>query len=348
MKKASAYSISLLAALLVGCSGQPPSLSWEYVETGIQASLRGLSVVDSQSVWISGSGGSVAHTQDGGSSWSVEIVPGAEALDFRDVEAFPDGTAFIMSAGSGALSRIYKSVDSGKSWALQHINPLEAGFFNGMAFWDQRHGVVVGDPVDGGLFLLATSDGGETWRRLSGPQIPRVMEGEFGFAASGTNIATFGEEGMAVVSGGPVARVFRSADRGESWEVSSTPMTSGNASSGIFSIAFRDPTSAMAVGGDYQNPNLVAGTIAGSTDGGLTWALAPEPHGIGFRSCVAWRNDPLEPMWVAVGTPGSSFSTDGGQSWVAFDSGPFNAVAFSGSAGWAAGPDGSVARLRVK
>ncbi len=97
MKKASAYSISLLAALLVGCSGQPPSLSWEYVETGIQASLRGLSVVDSQSVWISGSGGSVAHTQDGGSSWSVEIVPGAEALDS------PEALDSLMEASIAAL-----------------------------------------------------------------------------------------------------------------------------------------------------------------------------------------------------------------------------------------------------
>lgn len=348
MKKASVYSTSLLAALLVGCSGQSPSLSWEYVETGTQASLRGLSVVNPQSVWISGSGGAVAHTGDGGASWRVRTVPDSDGLDFRDVEAFPDGTVFLMSAGSGSLSRIYKSVDSGESWALQHINPLEAGFFNGMAFWDQRNGVVVGDPVDGGLFLLTTSDGGETWKRLSGPQIPRVQEGEFGFAASGTNIATFGDTGLAVVSGGPVARVFRSIDRGESWEVSSTPMASGNASSGIFSIAFRDPNTAIAVGGDYQSPDLVAGTIAGSIDGGLTWALAPEPHEIGFRSCVAFRHDPRQPMWLAVGTPGSSFSLDGGLSWVTFDSKPFNAVAFGGSAGWAAGPGGMVAKLRVE
>jgi photosystem II stability/assembly factor-like uncharacterized protein len=278
----------------------------------------------------------------------VVSVPGADALDFRDVEAFSDGTAFIMSAGSGSLSRIYKTVDSGESWTLQHTNPLEAGFFNGMAFWDQQHGVVVGDPVDGGLFLLSTSDGGESWARLSGPQIPSVMEGEFGFAASGTNITTFGQDGLAVVSGGPVARVFLSTDRGESWEVSTTPMASGNASSGIFSIAFQNSTSAVAVGGDYQNPDLVEGTIATSTDGGKAWTLAPEPHGIGFRSCVAWRSDPIHPMWVAVGTPGSSFSVDGGQSWVTFDAGSFNAVAFAGSSGWAAGSNGRVARLRVE
>ena len=118
----------------VGCSDPPPSVSWEPLETGLASSLRGLSAVDSGTAWISGTGGGFAFTRDGGVSWTVGYVVGAEALDFRDVEAFPGGIAFLMSAGAGPLSRIYKTTDWGHSWSLQHTNPLENGFFNGMAF----------------------------------------------------------------------------------------------------------------------------------------------------------------------------------------------------------------------
>lgn len=338
----------LVISYTVGCSDQPLSVSWEPVEVNSRSSLRGLSAVDAQTAWISGTGGGFAYTRDGGVSWVVGTVTGADSLDFRDVEAFPNGTAYLMCAGSGPLSRIYKTTDWGESWSLQYTNPLESGFFNGMAFWDRENGMVVGDPVDETLFLLVTTDGGKSWERLKGGQIPEVLEGEYGFAASGTNITTFGDGGLAIASGGPVARVFRTPDRGSRWDALDTPMAAGNSSSGIFSIAFRDINTAIVVGGDYQNPDETAGTVALSTDGGMTWTSAPRPHGVGFRSGVAWREDPLRPMWVAVGTSGSSYSLDGGRSWVTFDGEAYNAVAFAGSVGWAAGPDGRVSRLSVK
>ena len=75
--------------------------------------------------------------------------------------------------------------------------------------------------------------------------------------------------------------------------------------------------------------------------------MPPEPHGVGFRSGVAWREDPEFAMWVAVGTSGSDFSLDGGRTWRRFDDGAFNAVDMAGSTGWAAGPDGRVAKLVV-
>lgn len=348
MNKFRGFLLVLVLSGSAGCTEEPPSVVWEPVETGLDSSLRGLSVADAQTTWISGTGGAFAYSRDGGASWVVGVVPGTDSLDFRDVEAFPDGTAYLMSAGSGGLSRIYKTEDWGESWVLQHTNPLEAGFFNGMAFWDRENAVVVGDPIDGKLFLLMTTDGGGTWGPLTGSQVPSVLEGEYGFAASGTNIATSGENGLAVVSGGPVARVFQTLDRGRSWNVNSTPMASGNASSGIFSVAFRNEESAVVVGGDYQDPESTIGTVAVTADGGASWDLAPEPTGMGFRSGVAWRKDPTRPMWVAVGTSGSNFSMDHGRSWVSFDDGAFNAVAFAGPVGWAAGPGGRVARLSVQ
>ena len=63
------------------------------VET--KASLRGLSVVNEKVIWASGTGGTVIRTIDGGKSWKVMAVPGAEKLDFRDVEAFDAKTAYL-------------------------------------------------------------------------------------------------------------------------------------------------------------------------------------------------------------------------------------------------------------
>ncbi len=326
----------------------PPNLFWEPREAGLTSSLRGLSVVDSATVWVSGTEGRYALTRDGGVTWSSGAVPGAHALDFRDVEGFAGGIAYLMSAGPGPLSRIYKTTDWGATWTLQHGNELEDAFFNGFAFWDPEAGALVGDPLDGRMFLLLTEDGGRTWERPTGDRLPAFEPGEYGFAASGTNIATFGGGGLAVVSGGSAARVFLSQNRGQSWEVVSTPITAGAPSSGIFSIAFRSHSDALVVGGDYQEDRRTGENIAFSHDGGRTWTLAREPHGVGYRSGVAWREDELHPMWVAVGTSGSSFSMDGGRRWVTFDTTAYNTVAFAGPVGWAVGPEGRVARLRVE
>jgi photosystem II stability/assembly factor-like uncharacterized protein len=324
------------------------AVTWEMQESGLEASLRGLSAVDELTAWISGSGGSYAFTRDGGLTWNPSVVPGADSLDFRDVEAFPDGTAYLMSAGSGPQSRIFKTEDWGASWTEQHVNPVDDGFFNGMAFWDQSRGMVVGDPIDGTLFLLFTADGGESWERLQGPDLPEVREGEYGFAASGTNIATFGDQGLTIVSGGSAARVFRTADGGRSWQVADPGFTRGAASKGMFSVAYRGEQAAVIVGGDYQLPQESGGNVAFSTDGGLTWSLTPDPHGVGFRSAVTWVVLPDHSMWIAVGTSGSSYSTDDGESWTEFDRRPFNAVAFACRSGWAAGPDGGVAKLLIR
>jgi len=348
MKTLSKLFLVSILPLLASCSPSPPELSWEAVDAGIESSLRGLSAPDDRVAWVSGTGGAYAFTRDVGFTWENGSVPGADSLDFRDVEAFPDGTAYLMSAGEAGLSRIFKTTDWGRTWTLQHTNQEEAGFFNGMAFWDAQNGAVVGDPVDGSLFLLVTHDGGESCTRLRGAGVPEVMEGEYGFAASGTNIAAFGDQGLAVASGGQVARVFRSLDRGKTWTVVPSPLAAGNASSGIFSIAFAGGGRALIAGGDYEDPEETAGTLAYSEDAGASWTLAPEPHAIGFRSGAAWRGGATLPMWVVVGTSGSSFSTDGGRSWTTFDLDPFNAVAFGGSVGWAAGPEGYVARLVVR
>ncbi|MGO4885052.1 MAG: WD40/YVTN/BNR-like repeat-containing protein, partial [Bryobacteraceae bacterium] len=158
---------STLMLGLIAAPGVSAALaqSWVAQSSGTTASLRGVSVGSAQVAWASGAGGTYLRTLDGGATWHSAIVPGAGDLDFRAVRAMNDRTAWLMSAGPGAKSRIYKSTDGGLHWSLLYTNPDAAGFFDALAFWDARRGVLLADPVDGQFVVLTTADGGETWQR---------------------------------------------------------------------------------------------------------------------------------------------------------------------------------------
>ena len=76
-------------------------------------------------------------------------------------------------------------------------------------------------------------------------------------------------------TGGKIARVFHSPDRGQTREAFDTPIIHGPDSAGIFSIAFRDPLHGVIAGGDYKHPNDDGPNLAFTNDGGKTWTLSP-------------------------------------------------------------------------
>ncbi len=322
--------------LLLACCLTASAQTWVMQESGTTASLRGVSAVNAQVVWASGAGGTYLRTTDGGAHWTAAKVPGAESLDFRDIHAVDEHTAYLMSAGKGNLSRIYKTTDGGNNWTLQLANPDAQGFFDALAFWDPRHGIALGDPVDGRFTIFTTDDGGARWQRQRGPE---ALKDEGAFAASGTCLIARGAHDAWFGSGG--GRVFHSADNGRTWQAFSTPVRHDVPSAGIFSLAFSDGRHGIAVGGDYQHDHETAGNIAVTTDGGRTWS-EPNGHPTGFRSAVAWVPDGK--CWIAVGTSGSDISHDG-VTWKTFDARAFNAISFvSSKAGWAVGPRGVIAR----
>jgi photosystem II stability/assembly factor-like uncharacterized protein len=335
------------ASLVLMQSRLSYNVQWDEQKSNLTSSFRGLCAVNEKIAWVSGTRGSYARTTDGGQTWLADSVAGATNLDFRDVQAFDAKRAYLMSAGSGELSRIYKTVDGGKSWQWQHQNKIPEGFFNGMAFWDANNGVVIGDPVNGRLFILLTSDGGATWQQLA--STPEVVAGEYGFAASGTGVAVYGKQQIWIATGGATARVFHTPDRGKTWRLADTPIVSGNQSSGIFSIAFKDEKHGVIAGGDYQKPDETKGNVAFTNDGGETWRLLKNPEAVGFLSCVAYVPQKSLSLLLAVGTSGSYFSQNDGQSWNKFSPEGYHTMSFapSTSSGWAAGADGRVAKCII-
>lgn len=314
-----------VATLLV-IAGLAAAQSWTPQTSGTTASLRGVSAVNDRIAWASGTGGAYLITTDGGATWKAAKVPGAESLDFRDVHAIDERTAWLMSAGAGDKSKIYRTTDGGAHWTMEFENPDADGFFDAIAFWDAKRGLVVGDPVGGHVTVIAT-DG---WRKL---ETPPALGKEGAFAASGTCLITRGEREAWFVT--TAARVFRTTDAGKSWTVVQTPVRHDGPSSGIFSVAF-DGARGIVVGGDYSKPEEDAHNVAITTDGGATWT-EPASRPSGFRSAVA--HTPAG--WIAVGTSGSDLSTDGGRTWKHFDAAAYNAIAFP----FAVGPKGAIAKF---
>src|SRR4051794_3943436 len=89
-----------------------PFPRWTTQTSGVTARLRGVSAVSEQVAWASGSNSTVLRTIDGGATWNSLTVT-TEKLDFRDIDAIDENTAYILSIGTGETSRIYKTTDAG-------------------------------------------------------------------------------------------------------------------------------------------------------------------------------------------------------------------------------------------
>jgi photosystem II stability/assembly factor-like uncharacterized protein len=325
---------------------------WTPQSSGTDAEFRGLSVVNTNVVWASGTRGRVARTRDSGKTWVVDSVNTAGGLDLRAIHARNANVAWAMSAGEAerGLAKIFKTTDGGKNWTLQFTTSDTGVFLDALAFWDDQHGIAMSDPVKGKLFLLRTSDGGTTWTRVPPDALPPVLPGEAAFAASGTCIAVQGTSNVWIATGGAErARVFRSTDRGRTWSVSDTPIHAGSAAAGIFSIAFADGRRGVVVGGEYTKPKERFDNVAITTDGGQTWRVAKGPLPAGYMSAVAFLPGTRGQQLVAVGLAGTAKSADGGESWTMVDTTAYNSVAFANARdGWAVGPQGRIAKWLSK
>ena len=344
MKK---FLIILATTIIAGCSGNITKLShpqWQVQKEGGDTSFRGLCAVDSKIVWACGSGGTVARTIDGGENWQITKVPGAEATDFRDVEAFDENTAFILGIASPA--RFYKTTDGGKNWKLVYFNDSNGVFFNSAHFRSSKEAIALGDAMDGKFLIVKTNDGGDNWTELETNSRPDAIEGEGIFSASGSNIAMPDENKIMFVTGCTAARVFISTDKGANWSYVYAPLESGSGSNGIFSIAMKNDKEGIIVGGDYKNENESKTNAAFTTDGGRSWKLVENNKPSGFRECVKYL--PGSDIVITVGPNGSDISYDKGKNFTRFDSGMglhTLAVSPDGKACWAAGRSGRIAKL---
>ena len=326
----------LLCCLAASCLAPRPRLDvhWRVFETGAAASLRGIAPVSRSTCYVGGAAGSLRKTVDAGRSWVDVAPPGCGDCDFRDLEVIGDDV--VMALVAGAPARLYRSADRGATWRCVYEDPRADAFLDAMAF-KGNNGVVFGDAIGGRFVLLATSDGGASWRDVPSPGLPVPAAGEAAFAASGTCVSV-GPTSFALVTGGDRCRyiAFEPGKRPFSVDL---PMLNGAASRGAFSVAWRGQCG-VCVGGDYRDPDAKAGSAAVTTDGGRTWA--PSDAG-GYRSCALWISDRDV---LAVGPRGASWSEDAGRTYADFGAEAFHSVAQApDGAVWACGARGRAGTL---
>ena len=291
------------------------------LQQGKSTSIRGLSVVDDNVAWVSGSKGTIAITSDGGKTWNWQQVKGFEKSDFRDIEAFSDNEAIIMSSGTPAL--ILKTTDGGTNWQVKYKNTDTAYFFDAMDFADKNHGYVLGDPVAGKFVLVETKDGGETW--LPFKNLPDALPGEAAFAASGTCLRVDSDNIINIVTGGNRSRLLIFADdkiAPDKWLEINFSIIHGKPSQGAFSLANGSGT--VVVGGDYQKDHLsdsVAAYWFNNNEHARGKIKLTEKPPAGFQSCVEYISGNT---FLSTGTPGSNLTTDGGKTWTKIDDVSYN------------------------
>jgi len=335
----------VLTIVFQGCKPSQPikyGLEIGFVNTNITNNLRGLSVVNENVVWTSGTNGVVLKTRDGGENWQIRTVPGADSMDFRSIEAFDENKALVVSAGCPAS--IYLTIDGGITWNLMWKDDDPAVFLDAVSFWNKTDGLVMGDPVDSALFILKTVDGGNTWQRVPPDNIPKSLPVEGGYAASGTCMAVAGKEHAWIGTGGDSARVYLSNNAGQSWSVVNTPLLSGSPMKGIYSLSFKNKKEGIAIGGEWnvKNPSR---SKAYTIDGGKSWVLGTGADTYCSGSCFV-KDD----IYLACGQMGIDLSQDAGKTWEHVSDLHLYGIEFSpsGKTGFGSGPSGRLVKISIK
>ena len=334
----------IFSFILIAGHAQTGLPTVQIIASGTATSLRGLSVVNDNVVWVSGSNGTVGKTTNGGKNWKWITVRGFENRDFRDVEAFDAATAVIISVDEPAY--ILKTIDGGESWKVVYENKTKGMFLDAMEFWNEESGIVVGDPVEGRFFVARTFDGGTTWKDIPLEKRPRADSGEACFAASGTNVRALDRDEAVFVSGGTRSRMFvrdRAID---------LPIVQGRETSGANSISVYDDDKRkggrrmIVVGGDFRADSATVRNCFITHDGGRSWT-APRVPPHGYRSCVEYLSRKIV---LTCGLTGVDYSIDGGKTFTLISTEGFHVcrIAKNGPSIYLAGNNGRIARLEWK
>lgn len=356
----------ILAGLLIsGCSESP---TW--VEDGqgirhktLEGSWRALEAMSPDEAWVAGSTGQWARILRGDGITGMHLFADNVVLEedssmvphYRGIAVLEDAVIGTAIASPGFIRRALRDDDGHpalpRATAWRSDDP--AVFLDAIIALDDSGLVAMGDPIDGCLCVLRSGNGGRSWSRVpcavkDGPGVPASREGEAAFAASNGNLASSGDS-VWMLSGGGASRVYRSLDRGRTWDVFDTPLLQGGTMTGGFSMDFADASTGIVWGGDWEDKEGRTGRGAVTGDGGATWTLIAEGRGPGYASSVRYRPASGGLQLVCVGSPGGvDLSDDGGRNWRHFSDSAFYAARFSpdGSTLWLSG-NGKIARVEV-
>lgn len=309
-----------------------------------KSSFRGMHALTDNLVWVSGTRGRVGCTRDGGLSWRWTPVPNFEKRDLRSMWAFDGLRALVVAIDTPA--QILYTADGGRNWSVVYEDRRPGMFLDAIHFWNEKEGLVVGDPIDGHAFMLKTTDGGLHWQELPKHQRPALDSGEAFFAASASNLLAYPKGGYQLVSGGKKSRFFQGT---QSVQI---PLVQGKESTGANGLSAYDPDPKrkqprylIIAGGDFGSDTTRTGNLAYSVDGGKTWS-APTVPPAGYRSGVAQID---ENRALVCGTSGIDYTLDGGKTWKLLSKDSYHVARYppGGTFVYLAGSKGKVTRIPI-
>ena len=290
-------------------------------------SIRAMSVPSEKVIWASASKGMVAKSTNEGVSFEWMQVKGYEKRDFRAMHAWNDQEAIIVAVASPAI--ILKTNDGGTSWNKVYENKDTSMFLDALHFSDENNGTVIGDPIEGHLFILTTNNKGATWVQKPNTFFKSTLNnGEAFFASSNSNLIQIGNK-LLFVTGGLSSRLWING------MAEAMPIMQGTSSTGANSIAVSPNGSwVVVVGGDFANDSIAIQNIVGyqlsetpkssvkdlsATQLIFTKIVIANPKG--YKSCVEFLdNDRL----ITCGTSGVDISKNNGASWETISKEPFH------------------------
>ncbi len=279
-------------------------LSWEEVEVADEVRVHGISLPPHGGVLLAHSEDErVFLSRDGGDSWrnvSGDLPQhGISAMTASGADELWVGQSNGMNGG------LYHTTDGGRHWEKATLpQPPDTDVFSLLADNDDPDTIYVsvgnvhnqGRP-EGQYYLFATHDGGSTWREIDEP----THSGFVWFLDHSPDGSIYLSTAM---------RVWRSWDRGVSWEAVDFEALLGDVGTGDIHDMAIDPTDP-----DTLYIPLLNG-VGRSSNGGRTWSLTNE--GFVFTKINLLDTAPYHTGTVYAATTGGEGtyrSTDYGESW---------------------------------
>ena len=297
--------LSIYSADIKAQTENKPLFSIQYGENA-KLHARGLAT-DQKNLFVAASDGKLYIIDP--KSQTVEDRDYNRNAELRDIEVNRKRIILLASGDSSSTISINRKNDQ------YVINEYKGLFLDGTSLF-KKSIFMMGDPIGGRFMLFNSTDCGESWSQPD--SLPQAIQGEAGFAASGTNVQITSKNDWYFVSGGMDSRLYSTHDAGKTWNDADLGFNPCESCGAYSFVVLPDNKTIVAVGGDYTKAAEQIGTCRISNDGGSTWH-SPKENLMGYRSNVIYHSGIL----YSCGTNGIDTSIDYGETWRPFTAGNY-------------------------